>query len=130
MFLNAQGELCFRRYGAGSALSDGEESSLAGERAGTLSTRSHLKAVCCRKAGESYKEAGVGGLHHKTYKYSSAKSAACGFGTHASAQCESTKLGNNQKVTFQSSFLPYPSQAYPACLTAVKLRHEKQRLVG
>lgn len=62
MFLNAQGELCFRRYGAGSALSDGEESSLTGERAGTLSTRSYLKAECAaEKLGRATRRLGWGG---------------------------------------------------------------------
>lgn len=44
MLLNVQGKLCFRKQGTGSSLSDGDEESLAGERAGTLRTQSHLKA--------------------------------------------------------------------------------------
>lgn len=102
LFLNAQGEICLRRRGADSALSDEGRCESLSRRVcrnieNSLITESR---ACCRKAGERW-----GGGYSTKHANMPVLSATCEIGKHISAQCESTNRGNNEKVTFQSNFL-------------------------
>jgi len=102
--LNAQGEICLRRCGADSALSDEGRCEALSRRVcrnteNSLITKSRAYS---RKQG---RDRGVGGGYSTKHANMSAQSVTCEIGKHISAQCESTDLGNNEKVMFWSNFL-------------------------